>query len=320
MKMKKVLLGIASLLALHFTAQAQQQGQYSQYMLNYFLINPAVAGTEDFLDIRLGYRNQWSGLSGAPKNYYVSGHMPLNKIHDRHDRKFHNKMTEPYHVLGGMVTGQNAGAISQNSAYITYAFHLPLTKVWTMSMGAMAGAIQYRLNSEKLDYGDNMGDNATTNYNNTIKPDLGLGVWLYSRKYFVGLSTMQLFSNRFGNGQDPGRLERHFYLTGGTNIKLNRELQLVPSLLLRTALPNAYQVDLNAKLKFMNLCWAGVSYRHQDAVVILAGANIKNTFEIGYSYDITTSGLNKYSNGTHELMLAFKLNTQAQIHSPSDFW
>ncbi len=305
------------MLAVGFSSFAQQQGQYSQYMLNYYLLNPGVAGTEDFLDIRTGFRNQWTGLSGAPKNFYVSGHAPLNKIHDRHDKKFHNKIGEAYHVLGGYVNGQTLGALTTYNIYATYAYHLPLTKKWTLSMGASGGIIQYRLNPDKVDFGDNIPDNSLSGFNK-IKPDLGIGVWLYSEKIFGGASTMQIFDLRVG---DNGNLARHYYVTGGAKVNVNKEFKWIPSVMLRTnPTGGSYQVDINNKIKYMNLFWVGASYRHKDAVVALAGVNINDMVEIGYSYDATTSKLRTYSSGTHELMLALKLNTQADIHSPSDFW
>ena len=317
--MKKILLGCMTVLGLlSYEGFAQQQGQYSQYMMNYFLVNPAVAGTEDYLDVRMGYRNQWAGLEGAPKNYYLTAHMPLNKIHDRHDKKFHRKMTEPYHVLGGMASGQTLGAISTYTANLSYAFHLPLTLKWNMSGGISAGMMQYALNQSKLEYsnGDPNYDPAQGNYNK-IKPNLNVGVWFYTDKFFGGLSTSQLFESKQGK---EGKLQRHYYATAGYRFQLNRELGLVPSLLFKTVPGAAYQVDVNAKLRYLNLAWVGLSYRNQDAAVVLLGVNIKDRFEIGYSYDITTSALKAYSAGSHEIMLALKLETQAQIHSPSDFW
>ena len=317
--MRKILLVCITVLSfLSFKGFAQQQGQYSQYMMNYFLINPAVAGTEDYLDVRMGYRNQWAGLEGAPKNYYLTAHMPLNKIHDRHDKKFHRKMTEPYHVLGGMASGQTLGAIGTYTANLSYAFHLPLTLDWSMSGGISAGVMQYSLNQNKIQFVDNLTDVAQTGYNK-IKPNLNVGVWFYTSKFFGGLSSSQLFESKLGYTGD-GKLQRHYYATAGYKFQLNKELGLVPSVLFKTVPGAAYQVDVNAKLRYLNLAWLGASYRYNDAIVLLIGANIKDRFEIGYSYDITTSALRAYSGGSHEIMLAIKLETQAQIHSPSDFW
>src|SRR6478609_424201 len=101
-----------------FTAQAQQQGQYSQYMLNYYLINPAVAGTEDFIDLKSGYRMQYTGWNGAPRNYYVSGHTALNKVNLRRTA---GVSRSPHHAVGAVFSGQKIGLFSHNTFYVSYA-------------------------------------------------------------------------------------------------------------------------------------------------------------------------------------------------------
>lgn len=319
--MKRIVFALVAVLSfLNINGFAQQQGQYSQYMMNYFLLNPAVAGTEDYLDVRLGYRNQWAGLEGAPKNYYVTAHMPLNKIHGDHDKKFHRKMGEAYHVIGGTATGQTLGAIANYSANLSYAFHLPLTLDWTMSGGVSAGVMQNRIDKSKLEFADGVDDNSVGSFN-TIKPNLSVGVWFYTSKFFGGVSSIQLFQNQTGSDGNPQtKLQRHYYTTAGYKIRLNRELSLIPSVLFKTVPGAAYALDVNVKLRYMNYCWGGVSYRNQDAIVILVGGTISEKFDLGYSYDITTSAIKNYSSGSHEIMLGVKLDTQAKIHSPSDFW
>ena len=299
-----------------FKVQAQQQGQYSQYMMNYYLLNPAVSGTDDFLDVKLGYRNQWTGFNGAPQNFYASGNSPFNKIHSRHDKKFSKKMDMAHHAIGGMATGQTLGAMANYAAYVTYAYHIPLNLEWKMSLGASAGLLQNSLNQEKVEFVDNVPDVAVSGYN-TLKPDMSFGVWFYSSKFFGGISSMQLFDNKLGN---QGRLNRHYYTTAGYRIKLNRELSFIPSFLFKTVPNSAYQIDINAKMKYLNLFWGGVSYRNQDAIVFLSGITIKNLIDVGYSYDVNTSNISKYANGSHEVMLGFRLNNQAEIVSPHDFW
>lgn len=298
--------------------QAQQQGQYSQYMLNYFLINPAVGGTEDFTDLRAGYRQQWTGMTGAPQNYYLTVHTPLNKIHGRHDKKFGNKKDRPHHFIGGMLNGQRMGAFAQNSAYFSYGYYLPLTRKWALSMAASAGVVQQTLNQNKLDFGDEQADPAV-NYAKGFSPDMNLGIWLSSKKFFGGISSYQLFDNKIGN-QGENTLNRHFYLTTGYSINLNRDWTIVPSLLLKAVPSTAYQLDLNVKIKYQKLAWAGISYRRSDAVVLLVGTTLFNTLELGYSYDFTTSKLSGYSKGSHEVMLGIKFANKAKVISPSDFW
>src|SRR6476620_7722859 len=95
---KGILMGLVLLVSLN--AKAQQQGQYSQYMMNYFLINPAVAGADEFLDARIGYRMQWTGIEGAPRNYYMTVHSPIDKLHGKRPR---GNRTNPHPGYGGVI-------------------------------------------------------------------------------------------------------------------------------------------------------------------------------------------------------------------------
>jgi len=335
---------IVSLTFLFFTGvilHAQQQGQYSQYMMNYFLVNPAAAGTEDFADVKLGYRQQWTGVEGSPQNYYVSAHTPLNKMHS-HMRKLRRK-ADPHHTIGGMFSGQKLGLLSHNSGYLSYAYNMPLTKSIHASMGIVAGFNQVTLDNSNLNWGDNIPDPTETNANNNqsnIKPDLGLGLWLYSSTFFVGVSSMQIIQNKLEfssvSGGD-GMLNRHYYITGGVKIKASDAIKVIPSVFLKHT-ATAYQMDLNTKVRFKDLVWGGVSYRSSDAVVFLAGAGIPLTksrrgsghrgsghgndirLEIGYSYDVMTSGLAKYAKGSHEFMVGLILPTGGRVISPENYW
>jgi type IX secretion system PorP/SprF family membrane protein len=339
MKKLKKIVGIVVFTCIGFSLHAQQQGQFSQYMMNYFLINPAVAGTEDFVDVRAGYRSQWAGLTGSPQNYYVSGHFPINKLHSSMRKQVKKK--QAHHSMGGFVSGQTLGALSHKSAYLSYAYHLPLSSKWDLSMGAMGGFNQLSVDPNALNFGDNINDPAAASSANKTKFDMGLGIWLYSDKLFFGLSSMQILQNKidFSGGLDvatnKGMLNRHYYLTGGYKFQVNKEVQIIPSILLKNTV-TAFQMDINTKVRYKNLFWGGMSYRKQDAIVLLAGVGIplgqsrpgsgvgrngsSSRLEIGYSYDLVTSKLNAYSKGSHEIMLALILPMGGRVVCPSNYW
>lgn len=318
----KLVLFILLLLSISTYLQAQQQGQFSQYMLNYYMVNPAVSGTEDFIDIKAGYRMQWAGIDGAPQNYYVSAHTPLGKLHGSHHGKRANKQMLDHHAVGGMFSGQTTGQLSRMAGYASYTYHLPLDPKHFLAMGIMAGAIQYTLNpvfgSSQVqdDYAINSGSF------NSIIPDGSAGVWFYSEDYFAGLSTTQMFDAKLNTDVSDkinATLNRHYYFAGGYGFKINKETKFIPSTLVKFS-NNAFQLDLNAKIKYDGKLWGGVSYRNQDALVFLAGCLIAKQVELGVSYDVTVSDLKSYSGATYELVLGYRLSQTAGIISPSDFW
>ena len=302
--------------------QAQQQGQFSQYMLNYYMVNPAVSGTEDFVDIKAGYRQQWAGIDGAPKNYYVSAHTPLGKLHGSHHGKRANKQMLEHHSIGGLFNGQTTGQLSRTSGYASYAYHLPLDSKHFLALGIMAGAVQYSL-TPTFGAAQKVDDDAINTANfSSIVPDGSIGLWFYSDDYFTGLSTTQLFDNRINVDASDNlnaTLNRHYYFAGGYGIKVNRETKIIPSTLIKYS-NNVLQMDLNCKVKYLGKLWAGASYRNKDAIVFLAGCLIAKQVEVGVSYDVTTSNLKSYSGGTYEFVLGYRLSQNAGIISPSDFW
>jgi type IX secretion system PorP/SprF family membrane protein len=307
--MKKLLCILIGCLASNFIF-AQQQGQFSQYMMNYYLLNPAVAGSDNDIDIKASFRNQWMGIEGSPVNYYLSGSSTIGRP------------AGPRQALGGIITGQQLGAFKRNGAYLSYAYHYSLSENTYLSAGLSFGALAYQLNNN-LDFGDNTVDDAVQNMNNQIRPDANAGVFLYNKRFFAGLSSMQLLRNRLNFGSlssESGYLNRHYYLFGGYHVNLNENMVLVPSFLIKTVVPTSLQFDINAKLKYQNKYWLGVSYRNKDAIIAMLGLMISDRVEFGYSYDITTSGLRIGSKGTHEILLGLRLKRKTATVCPSDYW
>ncbi len=293
----------------------QQQGQLSQYMLNYYLINPAAGGTEDNVDIKASYRAQWVGLENAPKTFYASLHTPIGKIHANHQGKLRNKESASHQTLGGMVRGLTTGVLHQTGAYVSYGYHIPLAKRHFLSLGAMLGLVQYGLaGGNDVDASDQ-----AMNVRTVYRPDGNLGAWLYGPHYFIGLSSLQIFGDvtRF-NGENT-IMNRHYYLTGGYAFQVGEHVKVIPSFLGKYS-AHAYQMDVNAKVRYMDKLWMGLSYRYQDAYVVLIGAFIGKSLSVGYSYDYTVSNLNQFSAGSHEILLGYRFYKAEQVISPSDFW
>ena len=53
-------------------AFAQQRPHYTQYILNNYILNPAISGIENYTDVKLSARDQWVGLNGAPRTSYFT--------------------------------------------------------------------------------------------------------------------------------------------------------------------------------------------------------------------------------------------------------
>ncbi|AKQ44968.1 hypothetical protein TH63_03915 [Rufibacter radiotolerans] len=323
-------------------AMAQQKAQYSQYLFNNFLLNPALSGIESYTDVRMGTRRQWVGVDGAPVTYYISGHSSFGfndrnspqgpgtgkgfvpKLPSKNPRSAKYHKARPHHGFGAMAQVDKTGPLSATNVNLTYAYHHPITRKVNMSVGLAGGFVQTRLNGNAIRLNNQNDPSLLAGTMSKTNFDLGLGTWVYSDFFYVGASAAQLVTNTISGNEGmqvaQQKLQPHYFLTGGYRIRLRYDLSLEPSVMMKLAQPSPLSVDVNFKATYANRFWAGVSYRHGDAVAALAGMNVNHVLDFGYSYDLTTSGLNNASAGSHELIVGVKLRNKTRMLCPEWLW
>ncbi len=328
---------------------AQQRPHYTQYILNNYILNPALSGIENYTDVRLSARDQWVGLNGAPTTFYFSIQGPIGKKDYRTNatsfdvpgenprgRSYWQSYTaaEPHHGIGGTVINDRTGSFNRLTADITYAYHIGLNATTNLAAGFSAGISKIGLDRSKTDFsgtgdpGDPAAGATTDGYLNKIRPDLGAGLWLYSRDYFLGVSALQIIPQRLSFADDAvtpvtGKLVPHIFITGGYRFLLNDDINALPSLMVKYVQGSSnhnVQVETNMKLQYRDLLWAGASYRYQDGFAGMLGVSVSHTFNIGYAYDLTTTRLNTVSRGTHEIVLGFILGNRYSDACPRCNW
>lgn len=339
-------------------AKAQQIPQFSMYIWNNYLINPAIGGADNSLDVKLGYRNQWVGLDGAPRTVYLTMHTQIGKklqndedIDVKHRYGDHrpqsnvqralrfNKIKHPkpptsykehgHHGVGMQLMNDRIGPFNVNLLMGSYAYHLPLGNNTYASLGAFVGVKNYNLVTSGMtgnNGSDISNDKAVSGSMSQFAPDGSLGGLVYGDKFYGGFSVNQIMNYKldFSEIQNAiqGRLARHYYLYAGYKISMpNKDFSIVPSIMMRY-LPNTKpSMDLNMKVNYMDLIWFGFSYRHLDAAIAMIGLHFNNHWDIGYSYDFNTSELSNYNNGTHEFILGYRLvNKKGSSCKPSYIW
>ncbi|KAA3437818.1 PorP/SprF family type IX secretion system membrane protein [Rufibacter hautae] len=331
--MKRYIGAFLVLLLLTAPAWGQQRPQFSQYMINSYLLNPAITGIEDYTEVKIGTRQQWVGLEGAPKTYHISAHTPLNKqvssvrnvgkgitsTRTVNQNRFVRQY--PHHGVGVQVIRDETGPLSRTNANLTYAYHLPITKTITVSMGASAGILRNSFNPSKATF-SNPDPAIGSDYVNRNYFDLGVGTWIYSNQFFVGLSGAQLLkSNRDLNPEQEDEqsnnvLQKHFIGTAGYKFNVGRDVVLIPSILAKFTNPSPSTLDFNLRALYADRVWAGVSFRNQDAFAVMTGVNISTIMDLSYSYDYNTSELNIANSGTHEVVLGLKLFNKGKVICP----
>ncbi len=274
-------------------AFSQQDPLYSQYINNPYVLNPAYAGLTNNFTGTLSYRQQWSGFDGSPKTFNANAHMSL----------VNNTMG-----VGLMFVSDKIGYSSTNEVLAAYSYRIHVTDDKILSFGLQAGMVNYQMDNSKLnpqDKSDPLFQGTATD----TKPSFGAGVILKSDRFFVGLSVPRMLKTTIdAGGQQPTLYTQHFYLMGSYIFFIGERLRLKPSALLKMVSGAPASVDLNASLIFFENYQAGLLTRDFNTYGIFAQAYIKNSFRIGYVFEVPTGTSVGTNYTTHEITLGLRLN------------
>jgi type IX secretion system PorP/SprF family membrane protein len=328
------------------TVYSQAKPSYTQYVLNNFILNPAIAGIENYSDIKFSYRNQWTRIQGAPVTAYVTFHTPIGKKDTRTSAtSFEMKGVNPrgkdywaqysappaHHGAGFTLMNDKAGYINRWSIYGTYAYHQPLTTKTTLSAGLNIGLSSVNLDRSQIYFGNLDPNDPAIGYASNelskVRPEMGAGLWLYSKNYFVGASVLNIIpgkqqyvkNDRYGVYYTP-----NYFLTAGYRLGLADDFNLLPSFMYQYWQPQLSGLHVNMKLQYRDLCWAGASYRISDYIsgyAAMLGLNISNSLNASYSYELsTTSRLRNYTGNTHEIMVGLMFGNKYGDTCPKNVW
>ncbi|MFK7832430.1 MAG: type IX secretion system membrane protein PorP/SprF [Winogradskyella sp.] len=303
--MKK--LSIIAVLLLAFQMHAQQDPQYTQYMYNMNIINPAYAGSRENLSFGLLYRNQWTNIEGGPETGTFFGHAPLgNNI-----------------GLGASVISDNIGPVNETNAYVDVSYTLNLGGEHRLAFGVKAGATFHDINLSS-------GNVAVIDPNdpffgieiNETTPNIGAGFFYYTEKYYLSLSVPNMLSSVHldDSGLNIGSETQHYFVTGGYVFDLSENTELKPSFMMKSAFnaPTSFDVNLNAR--FFKKFEIGASYRLDDSFSGLVNFALTDAIRVGYAYDAISSDIRAFAPASHEVMLLFDLNFPKRVsRSPRYF-
>ena len=318
--MRRLIYIVMLLLIFLVEGKSQQSPVYSQYMLNGFLLNPAVAGAEGYAAANLTVREQWIGLTDGPATYALSFQTRLMKqshiSRSKSVRRRGKSASKGGRVgLGGYIYNHRNGAVNRTGIKLTYAYHIDLESA-QLSFGLSMVGTQYKLDDSriKLEIPD---DNLWSGVHQAVFiPDADFGVYLSNPDFWVGASVDQLLESavKFGDkGYETMILERNYNLLGGYDFMVNRDLTLSPSAYIKVAESGAMQVDISGKCYFKQDFWGGLTYRTGHSIVILAGVRV-DRLVFGYAFDIGLNGLMKHTYGTHEFTFVARFGDVASRH------
>lgn len=303
---KKSLILVVFTALLSITTNAQQDPQYTQYMYNTLSVNAAYAGQRDVLSATALYRTQWVGIDGAPKTITFGIHSPL-----RNERL----------GLGLNIVSDQLGPAEETSIDANFSYTIPVNAQGDLelSFGLKGG-----LHILDTDWTKGQFQNPDRLFNeniNLISPTLGAALYLHSEKWYLGLSVPNMFTTQhYDDFQESIATERlHYFLIGGYVFNLNRTTKLKPTFFAKGVSGAPLIADLSLNALFNDKFTLGLAYRWDDSVSGLVGFQVAPEVFIGYAYDATTTALNNYNSGTHEIILRFELQQIGRILSPRFF-
>lgn len=275
--------------------QAQQRPLQSLYMFDPLLVNPAYAGTQTQLSATGIFRNQWVNLEGAPQTFTATVHSGF--LQNR--------------VGLGLIMGRDVIGIHNDlSLYGVYSYRIKLDKTTSVSFGLQGGFNNFESDYNQLIIKHPNDPKLEKGVVQKLLPNVGAGVYYRHKSFYVGLSVPYLINNKliyFEETNTDAKQHRYYYLMGGFSKQLAPNLQWVPSALLRFQEKAPLSFDLNSTFVLYRTVGLGASYRLGNGLIGLFELQLNENFHVGYAYDLTTSDLNQFSNGTHEIMVNYRI-------------
>lgn len=303
---------VIGLLAIMPSVTGQQFPMYSQYIMNGFLLNPSYAGSDYYTTFGLTVREQWLGIPDAPSTYAAAFQTRiLNNSYITKTTTVRKKIDRPTKGgrvgLGGYVFSDHNGIMHRTGFQFAYAYHLPIEDEKQLSFGLSLSAYQYFVDINGAVMPEDVYDEFLANYDQVVYiPDANFGVSYTTRRFFAGFAMTNLLRGTLmiGNGGENGNSQLgHYFLTGGIKFYPGSTDWIIePSVMIKSSdmLLKALQLDITTRVYYKEDYWLGVSYRTQDAVILLAGVKV-DRFYLGYAFDFTLSDIRSYTYGTHEL-------------------
>lgn len=278
---------------------AQQFTQFSNYLMSAIGVNSAYTGSKEGVELIASYRNQWSVVEGAPKTYLLAGHSSLKtqKI-----------------GIGAVLLNDHIGVSSSTSVSVSSTYKMDLGN-FKLNFGLNAGFLNQKENFTNLKTVQQNDDVFDGQKSSAFSPSIGMGLYLYSNKFYAGISTPDMIENN-----TIFQKKRHYYLLTGKVFDVNSTLKIKPSILAKMTESAPVQLDISATVILKDLVGLGASYRTHAGQVFFAQLFLNQNWTFGYSYDHMSNGLNTIENGSHEISVLYCFaRKNVTIYSPRYF-
>lgn len=297
-----------------YSSRAQQDPQYTQYMYNTQVVNPAYAGNREVLSFGLLGRTQWVSLKGSPETGTFTVNSPIG-LYDNMG-------------LGLSIVYDRIGPAMESNVVVDYSYSVNLSYDTKLAFGVKAGLDMLDVDYSKLTIFDENDPYFQTNVDNELRPQIGAGLYLNNDKFYAGLSVPNFLNSRH---YDESSLENadtsdiaierlHYFFITGYVFDLNENLKFKPATLVKYVSGSPLQWDLSANFLINEKFTVGASYRWSASISALAGFQISRNFFAGVAYDYQSTDIEQYSDGSYEVFLRFDIfNKSDRIVTPRFF-
>lgn len=297
-----------------FSGNAQQDPQYTQYMYNTQVVNPAYAGSREALSFGLLLRTQWTGFEGAPRSGTFTVNTPIGALGNM--------------GLGGSIVHDELGPAVETNVNIDYSYSINVSDNSKVAFGLKAGVDVLDVDFTKLNIFDQNDPRFQNNVDNRFQPQIGAGVYYYTDKTYLGVSVPNFLATKhFQNGSlenttvESVAAERlHYFLIAGHVFDLSDNVKFKPATLVKAVSGSPLQWDVSANFLLYEKFTVGASYRWSAALSAMLGFQASDGIFIGFGYDYQTTDIETYSDGSYEVFLSFDIfNKPDRVLTPRFF-
>lgn len=305
--MKNIVQSLIIILSFTAVANAQQDPQYTQYMYNLSVINPAYAGSKEGLSLGALYRKQWVNIEGAPNTLTFFTHTPVNKNVG----------------LGLSVVSDRLGPVEETNVYGDFSYTLNFNEEHKLAFGIKTGATFHKIDFSVI-YPTLMDpDDVFSQSNpNVTSMNFGFGLFYYTNNFYLSLSIPNILETKHLSYDTTyyGSEVAHYFVTSGYVFELSDNLKFKPFALLKSSFSAPISVDVSANLLINEKLEFGTSYRLQDSFGLMANFAISENLRIGYAYDNVISNLKVTTPASHEIILLFDIKNPRRVQQSSRFF
>lgn len=302
-----------------------------QYFQNLPAFSPAFTGANDYLDIRTGFRKQWAGFDGAPSTGFLSLYTPIrlkknpykanslrsstnaqyykggdvnNKINGKGDTKL---------GIGGYVLLDDQGPFQELESMLSFAAHIPVAQRTYLSLGVSGGLINSQINLDEITVVDAINDQTYLSYVNNGASNsflnLNASIGLHSEAFYVSYSAMQLTRTLISGNDEVNNEDanlRH-HIMGGFRLFAGEKWEIIPNAFIRSEANQPFFYEAGVRARYNKNVWFGASYRNDQSFVGMLGFAFSDYVNLGYAYEFKNSDFDNFNNGSHEIILGFRL-------------